>query len=53
MVKIVTMLRMNILKILKIISLMSLSKKLEDAGHFLHVEKANEFYEISSNFFKN
>jgi len=28
-------------------------QKIKDAGHFLHVEKASEFYEISSNFFKN
>ena len=28
-------------------------QKIRDAGHFLHVEKASEFYEISSNFFKN
>ena len=28
-------------------------QKIKDAGHFLHVEKASEFYEISLNFFKN
>jgi pimeloyl-ACP methyl ester carboxylesterase len=28
-------------------------QKIEDAGHFLHVEKASEFYEKSLNFFKN
>ena len=28
-------------------------QKIEDAGHFLHVEKASEFYEMSLNFFKN
>ena len=28
-------------------------QKIRDSGHFLHVEKAIDFYEISSNFFKN
>ena len=27
--------------------------KIKNAGHFLHIENPNEFYEVSKNFFKD